>query len=88
MLDFTLIAAFFIGLLILCLVTKILSLPVRLLCKMIYNSIIGAICLWGVNILLGILGLAAIPIKFVTALIAGIFGIPGVLLVTVYYLLK
>jgi inhibitor of the pro-sigma K processing machinery len=55
---------------------------------MIYNSIIGAICLWGVNILLGILGLAAIPIKFVTALIAGIFGIPGVLLVTVYYLLK
>ena len=84
MISANLVIAFCIGLLILCLITKLLSLPIRTLWKLIYNSIIGAICLWLVNFVLGL----AIPINFVTALVAGTLGIPGVLLVVIYYLIK
>ena len=68
--------AFAIGLIVLCLIGKIVSLPVKLLWKMITNSIVGAVMLWIVN-LFG----AGIQITFIKALVAGVFGIPGVLVV-------
>ncbi len=75
-----LVVAFFIGLLILCVVTKILSLPISILWKCIYNSIIGAIVIYVINWL----GLVYIPLNFITALIAGVFGIPGVLVLAIW----
>lgn len=71
-----LVVAFAIGLIVLCLIGKIVSLPVKLLWKMITNSIVGAVLLWIVN-LFG----AGIQITFIKALVAGVFGIPGVLVV-------
>ena len=84
MLNASFIIAFFVGLLILCIVTKLLSLPIAILWKLIYNSIIGAVCLWIVNAVLGM----GIPINLLTAFLAGTLGVPGVLLMIVYYLLK
>lgn len=84
MLNASFIIAFFVGLLILCIVTKLLSLPIAILWKLIYNSIIGAVCLWIVNAVLGMV----IPINLLTAFLAGTLGVPGVLLMIVYYLLK
>lgn len=71
-----LVVAFAIGLIVLCLIGKIVSLPVKLLWKMITNSIVGAVMLWIVN-LFG----AGIQITFIKALVAGVFGIPGVVVV-------
>ncbi|MDY5716838.1 MAG: pro-sigmaK processing inhibitor BofA family protein [Selenomonas sp.] len=71
-----LVVAFAIGLIVLYLIGKIVSLPVKLLWKMITNSIVGAVMLWIVN-LFG----AGIQITFIKALVAGVFGIPGVLVV-------
>lgn len=71
-----LVVAFAIGLIVLCFIGKIVSLPVKLLWKMITNSIVGAVMLWIVN-LFG----AGIQITFIKALVAGVFGIPGVLVV-------
>ena len=71
-----LVVAFAIGLIVLCLIGKIVSLPVKLLWKMITNGIVGAVMLWIVN-LFG----AGIQITFIKALVAGVFGIPGVLVV-------
>lgn len=71
-----LVVAFAIGLIVLCLIGKIVSLPVKLLWKMVTNSIVGAVLLWIVN-LFG----AGIQITFIKALVAGVFGIPGVLVV-------
>lgn len=83
MITSTLVVAFFVGLLILCAVTKMLSLPLSLLWKGIYNSIIGAIVLYAINFL----GIVYIPINFLSALIAGVFGIPGVLFLAIWSLL-
>ena len=71
-----LVVAFAIGLILLCLIGKVVSLPMKLLWKMITNSIVGSVLLWIVN-LFG----AGIQITFIKALIAGVFGIPGVLAV-------
>ena len=68
-----------IGIIILALIMKLVALPIHLLWKFITNSIIGAIMLWVVN-LFG----ANVPIDILRALIAGIFGIPGVIAILLY----
>ena len=77
-----LIVAFAVGLIVLCLIGKIVTLPMKLLWKLITNSIVGAVLLWIVN-LFGV----GIQITFIKALIAGVFGIPGVIVVVVMSLL-
>ena len=74
MLD--IIAALAAGLLILLIAAKLLSLPFRLLKKFIINSVIGAVLLSVVK-LLGLSG----TINILTSLVAGIFGVPGVVAV-------
>ena len=70
------IVALAVGLLLLAIAAKLLSLPFPLLKKFIVNSVIGAVLLSIVK-LLGF----SVTINIVTALIAGIFGISGVLCV-------
>lgn len=70
------IAAFAVGLIVLCLIGKIVALPMKLLWKMITNSLVGAVMLWAVN-LFG----AGVEITFLKALIAGVLGVPGVIIV-------
>ena len=48
----------------------------KLLWKMITNSLMGAVMLWAVN-LFG----AGVDITFIKALIAGVLGVPGVIIV-------
>ena len=48
--------------------------------KIIWNSIIGAAILYLVNLT----GLIAIKITFIHALIVGIFGVPGLILLAIY----
>lgn len=72
------ITALAIGIVILCMLGKVISMPMHLLWKLITNSIAGSIMLWAVN-LFG----AGIKITFMKALIAGVLGIPGVVLVWV-----
>lgn len=74
MLD--IIAALAAGLLILLIAAKLLSLPFRLLKKFIINSVIGAVLLSVVKLL----GLS-VTINILTSLVAGIFGVPGVVAV-------
>ena len=68
-----------IGIIILALIMKLVALPLHLFWKFITNSIIGAIMLWACN-LFG----ANIPIDILRALIAGVFGIPGVIAILLY----
>ena len=77
-----LIVAFAVGLILVYIILKILSIPMRLLWKFLTNSIIGAIMLYVVNFF----GVPVI-INVVTALIAGVFGVPGVIAVVVYSLM-
>ena len=71
--------AFAIGLILLGILLKLLSLPLRLVWKFITNSVAGAVILWLVS-LIGI----PVKINIISALVAGIFGVPGVLAIIAY----
>ena len=76
------IAALAVGIVLFAILGKVIALPFRILWALITNSIVGAVILWVIN-LFGV----GIEITFLKALIAGIFGIPGVLLVLIVHYL-
>ena len=68
-----------IGILI---VGKIFIIPIKIITKLIINSLLGAVLLYVINIVGTVCGLH-IGINVVTALVVGILGIPGAVLLTV-----
>ena len=74
-----------IGIIILFVVIKLLKWPM----KIIINGIIGVITLYVVNFIIANLGLVGINTNFslainpITALIAGFFGVPGVVVLII-----
>ena len=76
------IAALAIGIVLIAILGKVIALPLRILWVLITNSIVGAIILWVIN-LFGV----GIEITFVKALIVGILGIPGVILVLLAHMM-
>ena len=74
MAESSIVVSFAVGLLAICLIVRLLKWPVELLLKFVSNSVCGAIMLFIVN-LFG----AGIEITVLKALLAGIFGIPGVI---------
>lgn len=76
------IGSFIVGIIVLFILLRVLSLPFRIVWKLITNSIVGALMLWVVNLF----GLG-IEITFFKALIAGLFGVPGVLVVVLAHFL-
>ena len=64
------------GLLIILALTFFIELPF----KIIWNSIIGAAILYLVNLT----GILTIKITFIHALIVGVFGVPGLVLLAIY----
>ena len=48
--------------------------------KIIWNSVIGAAILYLINLT----GILTIKITFIHALIVGVFGVPGLILLTIY----
>ena len=74
MAESSVVISFAVGLLAIVLLVKLLKWPVELLLKFVSNSVCGAILLFVVD-LFG----AGIEITVLKALLAGIFGIPGVI---------
>lgn len=74
-----LVVAFAVGIILIGVLLKLLSLPLKLMWKFITNSVAGAVMLWVVSMF-------GVPIKIniISALVAGIFGLPGVIAVIVY----
>ena len=71
--------AFVVGVVILGIIIKIMTIPLRLFWKFVTNSIAGAIMLW-------IVSLFGVPVKIniISSLIAGVLGVPGVLIIVLY----
>lgn len=76
------VGAFLIGLVLLYIIGILLVVPIRLLIKLLINGLIGGLILFVFNIIGGIFGLT-ITINPLNALIVGILGIPGVVLLLI-----
>ena len=60
-------------------VARILSAPLRLALKLLLNTVCGFVALWLVNLLSGVTGVY-LGMNVANALIVGIFGLPGLVL--------
>ena len=69
-------AIFIAALLIFCLL-RLISLPIRWGMKLFLNSACGFVCLFILNSVSGFTGIR-FPINYVTAIIAGFLGLPGI----------
>lgn len=73
------VAAYAVGLGILFVVGKLLLKPLKWILKLLCNALIGALLLIGVNFIGAAFDFAVVINPF-TALVAGILGVPGVIL--------
>ena len=66
---------------------KIFLWPLKLVLKLVVSSIIGGALILLINLAAGLFGLLLIPLNLLTALVVGVLGIPGVLLLLILFLL-
>jgi inhibitor of the pro-sigma K processing machinery len=81
------ILALIVPVLIAIFVIKLLLSQVKLIWKIAVNSLSGFICLWLLNLASGLTGIV-FEINFITALVVGFLGIPGILLLLVFQFLR
>lgn len=79
--------AYLFGLIILYVIGRMLIIPLKFLAKLFINAVLGGIALWLLNIFGSAWGIN-IGINVITALIAGLLGIPGVLLLVILNYLR
>lgn len=65
---------------------RIFIIPIKWICKLIFNSIIGALLIFAINLIGSIWGFH-IGLNLFTAIIVGILGIPGAIFLIVIFLL-
>ncbi|OBR93501.1 sigmaK-factor processing regulatory protein BofA [Clostridium ragsdalei P11] len=82
---FQYIGYFLIAILGLYVLVKVFSWPLKILFKLIINAVLGVVLLVIVN-LIGQYFSFSIGINAITALIAGFFGIPGVIFLIIFKL--
>lgn len=80
------IAAFGFGILILWLICKLLKVSLKIIWKLVVNALLGALILVVFNLIGGLFGFT-LPITFLSALVAGVFGVPGVIVLALLTLL-
>lgn len=76
-----------IPVLIAVLVFKLLFSQVKLIWKIAVNSLSGFICLWLLNLASGITGIV-FEINFITTLLVGFLGVPGIILLLIGQFMK
>ena len=81
------IIALIVPVLIAVLVFKLLFSQVKLIWKIAINSLSGFICLWLLNLASGITGIV-FEINFITTLLVGFLGVPGIILLLIGQFLK
>lgn len=79
MIDINILFAVLLAIFLIWLIGKILLKPIRLAVKVAYNSAIGLVLLLALNFIGSYLGIF-IAINFITVLVAGFLGVPGIIL--------
>lgn len=83
--NFSYMIYFIVAVLFLLIFIKVIKWPLKIALKILVNGVLGVILLIFVN-LIGSFFSFSIGINWVTALIAGFFGIPGVVFLIIFKL--
>ena len=74
------------ALLLILLLGKIFLWPLKLVGKLLISSLVGGVLILVVNLIAGFFGLLLIPLNIITAVVVGVLGIPGVILLLILFL--
>jgi len=77
--DLLTVLFFALGLLALYALGWVLLVPLKWLMKLLVNGVLGGAALFAINLVGGVFGVT-IPINPLSAIVAGFFGLPGVVL--------
>ena len=79
--------SFLVALIVLFLVLKIIAAPIKIVIKLMLNALAGGVVLFLINMIGASFGFV-LDINWITSLIVGIFGVPGVILVILLQIVK
>lgn len=82
MMGIEVIFAYIFGIIMLFILAKILILPIKIIWKLGVNAFVGGIALLILNFFGGFIGLY-IPINIITAVITGLLGVPGIVMILI-----
>lgn len=80
--NYSVILAYAVGIIVLFIVGRVLLVPMKVVLKLVYNALLGAIVLIVVNFLGGYIGFH-LALNVITAFVVGILGVPGFILLVV-----
>ena len=80
--DIKMLLVYFACVIAIFIIGKLLFVPLKMIFKLILNSILGGILIWLIN-LVGITWGLHIGINVITMLTVGLLGVPGAVLLTV-----
>lgn len=78
-LELNIILAYAVGLILLYVIGWVLLVPLKWIIKLIWNGILGGIMLFVINLIGGIWGIHLV-INPLSAIVVGLLGVPGVIL--------
>lgn len=78
--------SFFIAILVLYVVLKVISLPIKIIIKLMINALLGGAILFLLNMVGAKFGFQ-LNINWLTSLIVGFLGVPGVIIVVILHFL-
>lgn len=84
--NYSVILAYTIGIIFLFILGRVLVIPVKLVLRLIYNSLLGAVSIIVLNFLGGMAGFH-ITFNIITSFLVGILGIPGLMLLIILELI-
>ena len=84
--NYSVILAYAVGIILLFILGRVLLVPMKVVLKLVYNALLGAIALIALNFVGGLLGFH-IAFNIITAFIVGTLGIPGLILLIILELI-
>lgn len=84
--NYSVILAYIIGIFILLILGRVLLVPLKFVLRLVYNALLGALCIIVFNFIGGLAGFH-IALNIFTSFIVGFLGIPGFILLVVLKLL-
>lgn len=80
------ILAYLLGLVLLYVVGMILVIPIKVMIKLLINALIGGVALFIFNVIGGLIGIT-LAINPINAIVVGLLGVPGVILLLILQVL-
>lgn len=84
--NYSVILAYTVGIILLFILGRVLLVPMKVVLKLVYNALLGAIALIALNFVGGFLGFH-ITFNIITAFIVGTLGVPGLILLIILELM-